>query len=52
MLKTHNFVNLKCTNVTDITVSKLINAHTLYLSDTKVTDETVSKLVNAHTLYL
>ena len=52
MLKTHNFRNLFCSNVTDATISKLGNAHTLYLNHTKVTDESVSKLVNAHTLYL
>ena len=52
MLKTHNFRNLICTNVTDMSVSKLINAHTLDLNRTKVTDASISKLINAHTLNL
>ena len=52
MLKTHSFANLNCINVTDMSVSKLVNVHKLNLNYTKVTDESVSKLVHVHTLYL
>ena len=52
MLKTHNFSNVRLRNVSDVSVSKLVNAHTLDLNGTKVTDVSISKLVNAHTLYL
>ena len=54
MMSYHIFLNLDLshTNVTDESVSKLINCHTLNLSCTKVTDESVSKLINCHTLNL
>ena len=54
MIKNYNFgnIDLSYSNMTDESVSKLINAHTLYLSGTNVTDESVFKLTNAHTLYL
>ena len=54
MLKTHNFsnLNLHASNVTDYSVSKLVNVYTLDLSWTKVTDMSISKLINVHTLDL
>ena len=52
MLKTHNFRNLRCVNITDINASKLVNVHTLDLGYTNVTNLGVSKLVNVHTLDL
>ena len=38
--------------MTDESVSKLVDVHTLNLGDTNVTDESVYKPINAHTLYL
>ena len=40
MLKTHDFRNLKCRKVTDMSVSKLVNAHILDLNKSSVTDDT------------
>jgi HD superfamily phosphohydrolase YqeK len=53
VLSIYNFRNLNLhTAITDESILKLINCHTLNLSSTKVTDESVSKLINCHTLNL
>jgi len=54
MLLFHFFpkLDLSNTDITDESVSKLINCHTLNLSYTNVTDKSVLKLINCHTLNL
>ena len=46
MIRTHNFsnLNLMYTNVTDESVSMLVNIHILYLGLTKVTNACIEKL--------
>ena len=46
------YLDLSYLDITDESISKLINCHTLNLSRTNVTDESVSKLINCHTLDL
>ncbi len=45
-------VDLRKIRVTDESIKKLINCHTLNLSRTNITDKSVSKLINCHTLNL